>query len=159
MLLLLLIGSVLAAFIGLWALLGSKAGLLWTPAALAVGAALALLGAVGAWIPWALDAMLLADAVLLLLVWIDGSVAARPGRGVTVRRDPLPALSVGHVGEVAYHWTNATRRRARLIVREIRPDLLGGIQAPRRLTLAPDGVTRDRVPVAAVRRGRVRGED
>jgi len=150
---LVLAGAVVAAFIGLWYALGTVAGILWTPRALAIASVLSLLGAAGFWTPWGLDVMLLADLVLIVLIWIDATLA----RPVVVIRDPLPALSVGHTGEVTYRWTNASGRRARLRVREVRPDILGGPQPPRDLRIAPRAVGRETVPVVPLRRGRERG--
>jgi len=66
---------------------------------------------------------------------------------------------VGSRGEVGYRWRNATRRRAWLRVREVRPDLLGGTQPPRRLTVPPRGETREALPVTPVRRGRATGTE
>src|SRR5262249_5861706 len=132
-------------------------GILWTPRALFVAALLAVLGAVGYWASWGLDVMLLADIVLILLIWLDATLAQR----VTVSRDPLgkggAAFSVGHAGEVTYRWTNPSSRRARLHVREVRPDILGGPQPVRTLRVPPRSVGRETVPVAPLRRGRERG--
>ncbi|HEV8304126.1 MAG TPA: DUF58 domain-containing protein [Gemmatimonadales bacterium] len=151
----LLVGSVIGAFLGLWYLLGTWAGVLWTPRALWVGAALAPLGVLGFWVPWALDAILVGDAALVALIWLDATLAVRPiPTALTVVRDPLPALSVGHTGQVTYRWANRARRTARLVVREIRPDLLGGTQAPRPITVAAEGVTREDLPVIPRQRGR-----
>jgi uncharacterized protein (DUF58 family) len=68
----------------------------------------------------------------------------------------LPALSVGHNGEVTYRWTNGSGRRARLQVREVRPDILGGPQPPRAITIEPLSATRETVAVVPLRRGRER---
>jgi uncharacterized protein (DUF58 family) len=123
-----------------------------------VGAALATLGLVGAWVPAALDVMLLADAALLLLVWLDATLAARPGpAGLGVTREAPPAFSVGRTGEVTYRWVNGTPRRAQLRLREVRPDLLGGLQPPRRLVVPPRGAARETLAVVPERRGRERG--
>jgi uncharacterized protein (DUF58 family) len=152
---LLLVGTVLGAFLALWYALGAWAGVLWTNRALVVAGTLALLGALGVWAPWALDAMLVADATLVGLIWLDATLAARLGPAdVSLEREPLPALSVGHTGQVSYRWANHTRRRARLRVREIRPDLLGGSQPPRAVTVAVEGETREDLPVVPERRGR-----
>jgi uncharacterized protein (DUF58 family) len=154
------VGAVAAAFIGLWYALGRWGGLLFTPRALIVAAALAVLGLSGFWLPWALDVMLLADAALVALIWLDAVLAPRfAPAALSVDRHPLSALSVGHIGEVTYRWMNAGRRRARLRVREVRPDLLGGSQAPRPI-LVPGGegegvgTTREDLPVVPQRRGR-----
>jgi len=47
----LLAGAVIAAFIGLWYALGTVAGILWTPRAIAIAAVLSLFGAAGFWTP------------------------------------------------------------------------------------------------------------
>jgi uncharacterized protein (DUF58 family) len=155
MLVLLLVGAVTAAFGGLWYALGRWAGVLFTRRALIVAAALAPLGVLGFWLPWALDAMLVADAALVALIWLDAGLAVSLDQnGLLVWREPLPALSVGHAGEVAYRWSNGGRRRARLRVREIRPDLLGGVQPPRALTVPADGDRRETLSVIPLRRGR-----
>ncbi len=150
-----------AGALGLWAvwyLVGSGAGVLWTRRGLWVGAALAGWGLLGLWVPWALTALLLADLVLVVLVWVDAALAARPGAGaLSVIRDAPPAFSVGRTGEVGYRWVNDTRRRARLRVREVRPDLLGGVQAPRGITVPARGERREVVPVVPAHRGRDTG--
>ena len=146
------VGALIAAFIGMWYALGTVAGILWTPRALVVAGVLALLGVAGFWVSWGLDIMLLADVVLIVLIWLDATLAA--GQRVAVSRDPLPALSVGHAGEVTYRWTNPSGRRARLQVREVRPDILGGTQPARLLRIPPSTVGRETVPVLPLRRGR-----
>jgi uncharacterized protein (DUF58 family) len=166
-------GLVLGGFVMLWVVLGTPrgaaGGVLWTPLSLSSAAAFAVIGALGFWVPWALDAMLIADAVLIALIWLDATLAVRvdaaPGsRGLLppapllVTRDPLTALSVGHVGEVTYRWANTASRRARLSVREVRPDILGGTQPPRPVRVPRESATTETVPVVPLRRGReVRG--
>ena len=159
----LLTGIVLGAWILLWAALGqpgrSSAGVLWTTRALMIGSALALIGALGFWIPWALDAMLLANLALITLIWLDATLAPRAAAApaptpVTVTRDPPAALSVGHASEVSYRWTNKARRAARLVVREIRPAILGGPQPARQLRLAAGKGATETVVVIPQRRGR-----
>ena len=131
--------------------------ILCTRRALWVGAALAGGGVLGLWVPWALDAMLLADVALLAAVWLDARHASPLGeRGSTVTREAPPAFSVGRSGEVSYRWTNRTRRPARLRLREVRPELLGGTQPPREITVPPQGDVRETVAVVPVRRGRER---
>ena len=147
---LLLLGGAIAAFVGLWYALGSIAGILWTPRALLIAGVLAVLGGTGFWSSWSRDVMLLADVLLVLLVWLDATLA----QSVEVTREPLPALSVGHAGEVTYRWTNSGRRRIGLRVREVRPDILGGPQPPRTLRIAPGTVARETLPVVPLRRGR-----
>jgi uncharacterized protein (DUF58 family) len=138
-----------------WYLVGSGAGILWTRRGLWVGAALAGWGLLGLWVPWALTALLLADLVLVALVWVDAALAARPGAGaLRVFRDAPPAFSVGRTGEVVYRWVNDTRRPARLRLREVRPELLGGVQPPREITIPARGERRETVPVVPAHRGR-----
>ena len=149
---LLVVGAVAAVFLLLWYFLGTVAGMLWTPRALAIAAVVSVFGIAGFWAPWGLDAMLVADAVLVFLIWLDATLA----QPVAVTREPLPALAVGHSGEVSYRWTNPSRRRARLRVREVRPDILGGSQQPRRLAIPPQSATRETVSVVPHRRGRER---
>ena len=152
---LLLVGAVSGGFIALWYALGTWGGVLFTRRALIVAAALAPLGVLGFWVPWALDAMLLADAALVAFVWLDAGLAVSVDQdGLLVWREPLPALSVGHAGEVAYRWSNGGPRRARLRVREIRPDLLGGVQAPRALSVPQGGDQCETLSVVPLRRGR-----
>lgn len=134
--------------------------ILCTRRALWLGAAASLLGALGFWVPWGLDALLLADAALLVGVWLDAALAVRPGpagTGLTVAREGPPALSVGRPGEVTYRWVNPSRRRARLAVREVRPDLMGGPQPPRRLEVPARGEARETLAIVPVRRGREAG--
>src|SRR5213076_2290840 len=150
--------AIIAGFWGIWYFVGTRAGVLWTRRALGVGAAGALAGLAALWIPWGLDAMLAADLGLVALVWLDAVLAARPGSaGLGVSRDAPPAFSVGREAAVSYRWVNATHRTARLRLRELRPDVLGGTQPPRRIAVPPLGTARDRVSVRPVRRGRERG--
>ena len=151
----LLAGLIQAVFIGVWYALGTWGQVLFTPRALVVGAGLSLLGAMGFWVPWALDAMLVADGVLVGLVWLDTALAAAlDENSLWVRREPRPALSVGQAGEVTYRWSNDVGRRARLRVREIRPNLLGGVQPPREVSVPADGDKRETLSVIPLRRGR-----
>src|SRR5207245_606139 len=83
-------------------------------------------------------------AALLAAVWFDARRAIPLGSaGLTSTREAPPAFSVGRTGEVSYRWVNATRRRARLRVREVRPDLLGGTQPPRELSVPARGERRE----------------
>lgn len=128
-----------------------------TRRALWSAATVSLLGLLGLRVPGALDAMLFADLALVIGVWLDATRAIRPGsRDLTVERDAPPAFSVGRTGEVGYRWVNRSRRRVRLRAREIRPDLLGGLQPPRTLAVGGADEFRERLPVEPVRRGRTR---
>jgi len=148
--------AVTGAFFFAWYLVGTYAGILWTRRALAAATGSAGLAALGYWVPGALDAMLVADALLVGLVWFDAQRAVRPGPFLAVEREAPSGFSVGHAGEVTYRWTNMTPRRARLRVREVRPDLLGGLQKPRALVVPPRSHIADTVPVVPRRRGRER---
>jgi len=150
---------VVAGFWGVWYLVGAWAGILWTRRGLAAGVAIALCGVLGLRFAWALDAMLLADILLIAAVWLDAALATRPGApALGVFRDAPPAFSVGRVGDVSYRWVNATTRRARLSVREVRPSLLGGTQPPRPVSVPPHGEVGEAVSVRPVRRGREQAE-
>ena len=144
--------ATVTGFWGIWYFVGTRAGVLWTPRGLWCAAGCALAGLAS------LDAMLAADLVLVALVWLDAVLAARPGSaGLGVSRDAPPAFSVGREAHVSYRWVNGTRRLARLRVRELRPDVLGGSQPSRRIAVPPLGTARDRVTVRPARRGRERG--
>lgn len=131
--------------------------ILLTRRALVAGAAVALLSVLGFWVAWGLDAMLAADVLLLSLVLIDVLRVVSPGStGLAVVRDAPHAFSVGRSGEVSYRWVNRGGRRAELRVREVRPELLGGIQPPRRISVPRRSETREVLAVRPRRRGRER---
>ena len=145
------------AFWALWFVVGAYAGVLWAPRGLALAAVIAGLGIAGLWLSWAgaLDIMLVADLALVAAVWVDAVLAPRFEAGaVAVSRDAPPAFSVGRAAEVTYRWVNGTRRTVRLRLREVRPDLLGGTQPSRRITVPRLGEARETVAVMPVRRGR-----
>jgi uncharacterized protein (DUF58 family) len=128
-----------------------------TRRALWSAAAVSLLGLLAFWVPGSFDAMLVADLALVVAIWFDATRAVRPGtRDLTVEREAPPAFSVGRTGEVGYRWVNRSRRRVRLRAREIRPDLLGGLQAPRSVAVGGEDEFRERLPVEPVGRGRTR---
>jgi uncharacterized protein (DUF58 family) len=116
-------------------------------------AALALVALAGVATPLALDALLVGDALLVVLVLVDAALAV-PSHRLTVRRESAGTFTIGRDTEVAYLWRNPEGRRARLVVREVRPDVLGGPQPARRVAVPPAGELRERVSVRAVRRGR-----
>lgn len=124
---------------------------------LGVAAALAVLGLLGIWLPGALDAMLLGDVALLALVLADGVLAPAVGTETSAEvravRETPPAFSQGHPVDVRYTWGNRSRRRARLRVRELRPELLGGLQPPRRLVVGAGSEEHERLTVSPVQRG------
>src|SRR6266566_4970373 len=134
--------------------------ILCTPRALWLGAGLALFGLAGLWLPWGLEAMLLGDLALAAAVWLDGFLAPQAGprpRHLVALREAPPAFSVGRPGEVTYRWRNGAPRAARLRLREVRPDLLGGAQPPRWIHVPARGEARETVPVTPARRGRQTG--
>src|SRR5207245_9158596 len=63
-------------------------------------------------------------------------------------------LAAGRAGGGACRWRDAARRRAALRGREVRPELLGGLPAPRVVTVRPRAEARETVAVVPVRRGR-----
>src|SRR6266699_3044433 len=90
--------------------------------------------------------MLVGDLALAAAVWVDGLLAPqagpRPRHLVAVREAP-PAFSVGRPGEVTYRWRNGAPRTARLRLREVRPELLGGAQPPRWIRVPARGQARE----------------
>ena len=120
-----------------------------------IAAALGLIGLAGLRVTWGLDAMLTADALLLALTLADALLAPTvgPAGAVSVTREAPPAFSLGHEARVTYRWHNAARRGARLRLRELRPEILGGLEAPRSVRVPAQAVYTDRVSVAPVRRG------
>ncbi len=126
-----------------------------TRAFLWIAAALGLIGLAGFWVTWAPDAMLLADAALLALALADALLAPTVGTtgGVSVTRDAPPAFSLGHDAVVTYRWGNSAWRKARLRLRELRPEILGGLAAPRAVRVPARGDQSDIVRVGPVRRG------
>jgi uncharacterized protein (DUF58 family) len=102
---------------------------------LACVASLGLLGFITA---WALDMMLMLDVFLIGALWFDAAVAADPRR-IQVAREGPNSFSEGRQAEFTYRWRNPGMRVARLIVREIRPAVLGGALAPRTLHLGRRG--------------------
>src|SRR2546430_16559886 len=81
--------------------------------------------------------MLAVDVALVALVWLDAALAVRLAdvgkgtvrAGLRVVRDAPPAFSGGRGGGVSYRWMNSSARRGRLLVRRVRANMLGGIQA------------------------------
>src|SRR5256884_8906585 len=104
--------------------------------------------------------MLVGDLALAAAVWVDGLLAPQAGpspRHLVAVREAPPAFSVGRPGEVTYHWRNGAPRTARLRLREVRPELLGGAQPPRWIRVPARGQARETVPVTPARRGRQTG--
>ncbi|MFQ6045898.1 MAG: DUF58 domain-containing protein [Gemmatimonadales bacterium] len=122
-------------------------------ALLVVVAPLALLGYASA---AAIDLMVVANVVILVLTALDAGLAVSPGRVRVERRAP-ESFSVGRHTVAAYHWHNGGAHKARLTVREVRPDLLGGAGEPRSFAIAARDSWQESVPVAPRWRGRERG--
>ncbi len=101
----------------------------------------------------ALDLIIALDAVLVVVVLLDGQRA--PGRNdVAVAREGVDAFSVGRNTPIHYQWTNGGSQPARLAVREVRPELLGGAQDVRGVTVPAGGTFRETCTVRPVARGR-----
>lgn len=115
-------------------------------------AAFAPLGLLGYVRPSALDALLLLDAAVALLVLLDARLAADPDR-LRVERAAPPAYSRGLPAAVSYHWRNPSARAARLVVRETRPGTLGPAPPVRRLALPSRGEARESFTFTPERRG------
>ena len=115
-------------------------------------AAVAPVGLLGYLSPAALDAVLLLDALLALLVLVDARMAADPHVLVVAREAPA-AFSRARPAEVGYRWRNPAGRPARLVVREARPAILGAPPAPRALAVPARGATAERFRLTPPQRG------
>ena len=124
-----------------------------TALVLALAAPMVLLGFLMAGV---VDVLLLANAIVLGLVIVDGRLAPGPDN-VTVTRHAPESFSVGRRTAFTYRWQNDASRRASLWIRETRPDLLEGVQSVRRLTILPDHPVREELSVHGARRGRETG--
>ncbi len=116
-------------------------------------ASLAPLGFLGYATPLGLDLLIGLNGLLVILVLVDWRMAPGPPE-VQVERQGPESFSVGRVSECRYVWRNAGRRRAQLIVREMRPTLLGGVLPPRKVGIEAGGTAHDVLPVTPLRRGR-----
>lgn len=131
----------------------------WRLALLTLGAFVALLVAVGL-TGWAGPGLLIVPAALIgaalvaLLVYHLLSERGTELVDVEVVRDAAATFSIGHSVPVAYRWRNSATRAARLRVREIRPNLLGGLQPPRVVVVPPRGAVRETHAIMPGRRGR-----
>ncbi len=124
-----------------------------TPRALVVFACVAPVTLLGFVTPLALDLMLALDVALLFSIWWDAALAVDP-KHLRVARQAPDSLSVGRPVVFTYRWQNSVGRAARLLVREIRPDLLGGVLPARALTVPPNGSMRETQTARPERRGR-----
>ncbi len=121
--------------------------------AIGVFGAVGVVGILGFLTPAALDLMLTLDAVVLVVLLLDATLAVDP-RVVQVKREAPDSFSVGRTVQFTYHWTNSSSRSARLWVREVRPDLLGGVFPPRVIRISPQANQRDSQTASPLRRGR-----
>lgn len=124
-----------------------------TRRALLVLGCVAPLGLFGFLMSGALDIVLTIDAAVLLLVAIDARLAVDP-RVLSVTREAPSNLSVGRPIDYTYCWKNQAGRDARLLLREVRPELLGGVVQPRNLQIGAHGMILDPVTATPARRGR-----
>lgn len=120
-------------------------------AALAL-AVIAPAGVLGYLSPAALDAVLLLDALVALLVLVDARLAADP-RALAVERQAPAAFSRGRPADVAYRWRNRAGRTARLVVREARPTMLGAPPPARVVAIPPRGDATETFRLTPPRRG------
>jgi uncharacterized protein (DUF58 family) len=124
-----------------------------TRRAVALLAGLALVGLLGYVSASAADLLVAADALLVLVVYLDAMLAVPPQRlGVT--REAPGTFTVARPTEARYVWRNPTGRAGRLVVREVRPAIVGGAVAPRGVVLRPATATAERVRIEPARRGR-----
>jgi uncharacterized protein (DUF58 family) len=116
-------------------------------------AAAAPIGLLGYATPLAVDLLVTLDALVLALAVIDALVAPA-ALGLLVERVAPGSFTVGRATRFSYRWRNPTGRTARLVVRETRPLLLGGVQPARRIVVDRRGTRREELSVEALRRGR-----
>lgn len=107
-----------------------------------------------AWSP-ALGVLLVLDFLWIAVLLWDGWSAGR--NPLTVQRNAPPAFSVGRTLPVWYRWQVAIARPQRLRVRELMPAPLGGPDLPTRHVRLIPGVTRERVDIVPLSRGRGEG--
>jgi uncharacterized protein (DUF58 family) len=129
-----------------------------TRRALILLALLAPVALLGFATPAGLDVLAALDLLWLTAIAVDAWRAADPRR-LRVSREAPPSFSLGREGQVIYEWMNPTDRRADLIIRETRPDVIGGVQPSRALVLSPGKKGRETLPVLPVRRGRGADQD
>jgi len=126
-----------------------------TRAALVVATVLAVIALGGIWFAGALNLLLFLDILLLLGVWFDALRAPVPAvYAITVQRESPATFTVAHESMVTYRWANQAHRPARLRVREVRPDILGGVLPERMLRIPAGGELVETLRVVPVARGR-----
>jgi uncharacterized protein (DUF58 family) len=127
-----------------------------TRRAVVLFACLAPVGLLGYATPFALDVLVLLNVGLLALILVDGRAAVAPAR-LDVVREGAESFTVGRTTQCAYRWHNPASREARLLVRESRPEIIGGVLPPRVLAVPAGGTARDGVSVTPKHRGREAG--
>jgi uncharacterized protein (DUF58 family) len=103
--------------------------------------------------PGAVGLLVAVDLLWLAALAADALMVERVD-ALSVEHEAPPAFSVGHALPVRYRWTARGRRRLRLLVREVLPDLLGGSLPPRLLSLEPGRGVTELLDVTPARRGR-----
>ncbi len=116
-------------------------------------AAAAPLGLIGYLSTGAVDLLVVINAIVLGLVIVDARLAVGQD-DLSVEREAPDSFSVGRPTECSYRWRNLSGRAARLLVRESRPELIGGVQPLRAVAVPAMGALRETYPVRGVRRGR-----
>jgi len=116
-------------------------------------AGVAPLGLLGYATPLALDILVGLNVLLVLMILVDARLAASPA-DLSLERTGPDSFSVGRPSEYTYLWKNPRQRDARLVVRETRPSLLGGVSAPRAVRIPASGTLRETLAVTPLRRGR-----
>lgn len=124
-----------------------------TRRALVTLACIAPVGMLGYLSPTGLDLMLVLDGLLFVAVWIDAIRAADPLQ-LRITRVAQTSFSVGQTVAFTYRWRNPSRRIAHLVIREVRPGLLGGAMPARRLLIGVESGVREGQLATPVRRGR-----
>lgn len=124
-----------------------------TPRALALLAAVAPIGLLGFVNAVALDILFVADGVIVFLALLDGYLAPRR-EAITIARHAPESFSAGRSVKFHYRWQNASRRTAHLRVREVRPDLLGGVMTARNVVIPANGKMREAQTAVPDHRGR-----
>jgi uncharacterized protein (DUF58 family) len=127
-----------------------------TKRATIVVGAIAPIALAGYVVPFAFDLLVALDAALLVLMVLDGRLAVAP-KTLRVRRVAPESFSVGRASECRYEWSNPKHRVARLQVREVRPELLGGAIPQRALRVPAAETVVETLRVEPRRRGRETG--
>lgn len=124
---------------------------------LIVAGSLSVVALGGFYLPDMLAWLLVLDGVWVAIFVVDAFRITDPAE-LDVEREAPPAFSVGRALPVQYAWTNRGDQRVRLLVREVFPEPLGGVQVtPREITIAALGRTREQLDVMPAHRGKGAG--